>query len=128
MVKLNKYKLLKYLKQKEIQANYLSNFIDNKIGWLRLKSINIFLYKEKYVYKLGYKLNIISRILLFVLSPLTFFIYGFWKSGLKEFLILMNELKLNNIKEKDTLNKKDAEFLINIFEINRNDTFKEMDK
>lgn len=128
MVKLNKYKLLKYLKQKEIQANYLSNFIDNKIGWLRLKSINIFLYKEKYVYKLGYKLNIISRILLFVLSPLTFFIYGFWKSGLKEFVILMNELKLNNIKEKDTLNKKDAEFLINIFEINRNDTFKEMDK
>lgn len=128
MIKLNKYKLLKYLKQKEIQANYLSNFIDNKIGWLRLKSINIFLYKEKYVYKLGYKLNIISRILLFVLSPLTFFIYGFWKSGLKEFLILMNELKLNNIKEKDTLNKKDAEFLINIFEINRNDTFKEMDK
>lgn len=128
MIKLNKYKLLKYLKQKEIQANYLSNFIDNKIGWLRLKSINIFLYKEKYVYKLGYKLNIISRILLFALSPLTFFIYGFWKSGLKEFLILMNELKLNNIKEKDTLNKKDAEFLINIFEINRNDTFKEMDK
>lgn len=128
MIKLNKNKLLKYLKQKEIQANYLSNFIDNKIGWLRLKSINIFLYKEKYVYKLGYKLNIISRILLFVLSPLTFFIYGFWKSGLKEFVILMNELKLNNIKEKDTLNKKDAEFLINIFEINRNDTFKEMDK
>lgn len=128
MIKLNKNKLLKYLKQKEIQANYLSNFIDNKIGWLRLKSINIFLYKEKYVYKLGYKLNIISRILLFVLSPLTFLIYGFWKSGLKEFLILMNELKLNNIKEKDTLNKKDAEFLINIFEINRNDTFKEMDK
>ena len=128
MIKLNKNKLLKYLKQKEIQANYLSNFIDNKIGWLRLKSINIFLYKEKYVYKLGYKLNIISRILLFVLSPLTFFFYGFWKSGLKEFVILMNELKLNNIKEKDTLNKKDAEFLINIFEINRNDTFKEMDK
>ncbi len=109
----NKEKFIQIINKDEIRAIYFKEFLSGKLGWLRKKSIKMYLFNSiNSTYKLGYKLNWFIRMFLYLLSPATFLIYGVWRKGFIEFAELIKDLNKNEMIEKDTITKKEADFLV----------------
>lgn len=109
----NKEKFIQIINKDEIRAIYFKEFLSGKLGWLRKKSIKMYLFNSiNSTYKLGYKLNWFIRMFLYLSSPATFLIYGVWRKGFIEFAELIKDLNKNEMIEKDTITKKEADYLL----------------
>ena len=111
MIKINKNILINKLNENLINSPYLKLFLSGNVGKFRKYIINIFIQQERNDFKLYYNLNLFGKILMYLVSPLNFLIYGFWKNGAKEFKNMILEINQNQPKSIDVIKYKDAKLI-----------------